>query len=105
MKNRMLPEKEIKLLREIIEKVDELAEVHNSSEPDFSYIGYDLCVVHSVLYMKILKEFLTSARCLKELLDAPEDKVYAEVTENGKHTLEEVKVNLMMSLALEILGK
>lgn len=101
MQNKMLPEKEVELLKGIIENVKELAKVNSSHEPNFDEAN-DLYLVHSVIYLRGLKDFITNAMILEELLNETEEHFLAVITEEGKLTLEDVKEEVMMSLALEM---
>lgn len=102
MQNKMLPEKEVELLKGIIENVKELAKVHSSHEPDFDKAN-DLYLVHSFTYLKGLKDFITNAMVLEELLNETEEQFLAVITEEGKLTFEDVKEKVMVSLALEMI--
>lgn len=105
MNNTLLPKEEVQKLEEIIQKVDELIEVHNNLDmPDFLNCKDDLMHVHIVMYLDMVKDIIISAKRMKGLLEISEEEFKEAVTLNGEISLEEAKARSMMNVLMDMLN-
>lgn len=104
MQNKVLPENEVKVVKELIEKVKELREVHAKGTPIVLSTTTQVERIQSVLYLRILKEFLTDASALESLMVSSEDEFIKEVTHNGEMSLDDVEKSLILSALSDMLS-
>lgn len=105
MKNKVISEGEIKLLTEVLTKVEELAEYHKQNPPSLEVLAEasDIERIHSYMYIDFFGEFVVSANNLRQAIEVPEEEFTALVTENGKRTPKEVMQSLTMKHMAEML--
>lgn len=106
MKNRMLPESELRILGELFEKVDKLVENHESTSltPEKVANASDIEQIHIVMYMDLLKDLILATRTIKDLLEIGEEEFIEAMTDKGKRSLTEVKRVMMMKMITDMIG-
>ena len=104
MKNPIIPEKELNKLKEVLEGIHELYEIHKGLEPDFTVETTDIQKVHILIYLDTLDDFLKSAKILMELLEISEEEFVKTATEDGKYTVEEMLSKIMQKIMLDMLS-
>lgn len=105
MKNSMIPQREIELLNEIQERMDEIFFYHENNRPDLSGQTTPLLRIHSVLYLSTLKDFCSNFSQLKSLLEIPSKDFETVLTDGGKMSLESVEAQVLVQMVKDILTK
>lgn len=106
MKNKMLPESELRILGELFEKIDELVENHEKTPltPSKVASASEIEQIHIIMYMDCLKDLITATKILKDLLEIGEEDFIEAITKDGKLSLAEVKRAMMMKMITDIIG-
>lgn len=102
MKNTVIPQADIDKLKEVIEKVKDYVESHKQCEPARESLT-QLNRIHSVLYLRMIKELISTARSLESLLECSEEEFIKTITGDGKITVDEAEKNLMLNVMMEML--
>lgn len=107
MQNTMISNKEKEALEQIYKGVDKFIEAHNgiALEEMMSHIRTATKAekVHTLLYMDLVKDFISNLGALRGLLEISEEEFIKEITENGKLSLDEVEHKLMFSMLTDML--
>lgn len=97
MRNKIIPEAEIKMVESVFKQVDELQKLHGTLKPNVSYLDNRLERVHSILYLELLKEFVHSAQMLQAILEMDEKSLMDIITDNGKMPFEVAEMRVLMT--------
>ena len=105
MKNSLITEKEQKLVGEVIQKISELVEYHQTTHltPQSIADSSDLEKIHIVIYLDTIADLVKASGCLNSLLGVSEEDFTATVTDDGKKTLKEAKNMVMMKLMTDMI--
>ena len=106
MKNKMLPESELRILEDVFKKIDELMENHEKTPltPNKVASASEIEQIHIVMYMDCLKDLITATKVLKDLLDISEEEFIEAITKGGKLPLAEVKRAMMLKMITDMIG-
>lgn len=102
MKNAILPQAEVDKVNEIIQKVKELATIHEKSTPNLT-AGGKLEKIHTVIFLDTVKDLINSATMLRSLLEVSEKDFEDAVTQNGKVTIDDTMRAITFKCLSEIL--
>lgn len=102
MKNTVIPQADVDKLKEVIEKAKDYVKSHKQCKPALESLT-QLNRIHSVLYMRMVKELISTARSLESLLECSEEEFIKTLTDDGKITVDEVEKNLMLNVMMEML--
>ena len=103
MQNTVLPESEVTLVKEAISKVDEIIKNHENLEPNLEESNNQLIRIHTMLYLNMVKDFVSTANALKTLLECSEEEFTKKITKDGKMTVDEAEKNLMMNMLMDLI--
>lgn len=105
MKNNFIPENEVALVKDIIQKVDEYVLATKGDFRSKAGIATDETIqkVHMLMYLKATKDLLDSVTILRFLFDSTEEEFIEDVTLGGKQTLETAETILMMTMLGDLL--
>ena len=99
MKNPIISEKELNKLKEVLEGIHELYEIHSSLLP--TRVDMDITnieKIHILMYLDLLGDFLKSAKMLMSLLELSEEEFVKFTTDDGKYTVEEMLSKIMKKM-------
>ena len=103
MKNTILPQSEVELVEKALKVVHEIIDNHKNVIPDLEKLGNDsFSRVHIVMYLDFMKDFLSSAGALEEIMNLTEEELTEKLAEKGK-TLKEFEMNLMMKIMMDMI--
>lgn len=103
MKNTVLPQSEVELVEKALKVVHEIIDNHKNVHPDFMKLGDNsFSRVHTIMYLEFLKDFLSSAKALEEVMNLTEEELTKNLAKDGR-TLEEFEMNLMMKVMTDML--
>ena len=105
MKNTMIPQEDVAKLKEVVEKVDEYIKNHKNLSPTIEGAENRLQRIHTILYLELTKDLISSAKGLEALLNDDEEEFIKSITNDGEMTVEEVERSLMMNVLMEMLTK
>lgn len=98
MKNRAIPESEIKMLEEIFNKIEEMIENHYNTPITRETLDNttDVEHIHIAMYLEFMKDFIEDAHALRSLMDVDVAEFIEGITDGGKRSLTEVKKDIML---------
>ena len=102
MRNRIIPEAEIKAVESALKQVDTIVELHGTLEPNMSDSDNRLDIIHGFMYLDLLKEFISSAKMLEAMLKISEESLTDIITDGGKIPLEVVEMQVSMKVLSKI---
>lgn len=105
MKNKIIPEAEIKMVQSVLKQVDSIVELHKSLKPNVSDLDNRLERVHSIMFIEMLKDFVHSAQMLQAVLEISEESLMSIITDNGKMPFEVAEMKVLMSALSNMKGQ
>ena len=103
MKNTILSQEEVTMVNGIIEKVNVYINNHKPFNPNSEDMDNRLQRIHILLYMRITKDLITSAKSLENILECSPEEFEKTITYDGEFSLEEAEKNLMTNMVMELL--
>ena len=103
MKNTVLSQEEVTMVNGIIEKVNVYINNPKSINPNSENMDNRLQRIHTLLYMSITKDLITSAKSLENILECSPEEFEKIITCDGEFSLEEAEKNLMTNMIMELL--
>lgn len=105
MKNTMIPEKAQTITNEIVEKVKELIDLVEPPKNEETLEKLtELEQVHTLVVLKTIGELRDYSFMLKSFFEDSEEELTELFTDDGKVTLTEAKLRLMLSMMAEATG-
>lgn len=108
MNNRILPQEEVQKVQNLIKAHEELKECHLAHRltPERLAEVSELEQIHIALYLEMLKDLVQTVGALKDLIEIPAEEFYDTITNKGKLSLDEVKMNVMINAMMKsVLGE
>ena len=99
--NPIIPEEELKQLDVFLKEFEKLGEIHINNNPNHSGVDDIVNRIHMFVYLDVLKNMIESVMILKSLLEESREGFISKVTNEGKLTLDETEMRLLMRSLLE----
>ena len=102
MFNTIVPKEEVESIQKVIDQFKEYTNKHEMITPNMMDMDNKLHVVHTIMYLETLRDIAKSVGIMKSLLEIPEEEFLSTITDDGKHTVEEVYRRLIFEAAMSM---
>lgn len=104
MKNTAIPNNELEVVKNAIEAVNKIVEVHEKSVPNLEDIVKDpVFRIHTLMYLDLLQELVTSAQTLEAILEMSREEFIENIESEGT-SIEEFEKKVMMKAVMDIIS-
>ena len=102
MFNTIVPKEEVESIQKVIDQFKEYTNKHEMIAPNMKSMDNKLHVIHTIMYLETLRDIAKSLCIMESLLEIPEEEFLSTITDDGKHTVEEVYRRLIFESAMSM---
>ena len=104
MFNTIVPKEEVESIQKVIDQFKEYTDKHGVIAPNMKSMDNKLHVIHTIMYLETLRDIAKSVGIMKSLLEIPEEEFLSTITDDGKHTVEEVYRRMIIESVMSIVA-
>ena len=102
MFNTIIPKEEVESIQKVIDQFKEYTDKHEMITPDMKSMDNKLHMIHTITYLETLRDIAKAVGIMKSLLEIPEEEFLSTITNDGKHTVEEVYRRMIIESVMSI---
>ena len=102
MFNTIVPKEEVESIQKVIDQFKEYTNKHEIIAPNMKSMDNKLHVIHTIMYLETLRDIAKSLGIMQSLLEVSEEEFLSTITDEGKHTIEEVYRRLILESVMSI---
>ena len=104
MFNTIVPKEEVESIQKVIDQFKEYTDKHEMITPNMMNMDNKLHVIHTIMYLETLRDIAKSVGIMKSLLEVSEEEFLSTITDDGKHTVEEVYRRMIIESVMSIVA-